>query len=58
MGIANTARRWLLRLVNWLEAWMHRQPEFTLNDPEWNAAQNEVNSLKRDLNKELKRGHD
>jgi hypothetical protein len=30
---------------------MKSDPDFTLNNPEWNELQNEVNGLKRDLKK-------
>lgn len=46
-------RRLLLRLVLWGEKHMHRQPGFTTNDPEWNALQNQANSLKNDLRKQI-----
>lgn len=48
------ALRWhLLRLVLWLEKRMHRVDDFSRNDPEWNAIQNDVTSIKNDLRREI-----
>lgn len=51
MKLTNYLRAKLLIFVCWLEWRMKRDPDFTLNDPEWNELQNEVNGLKRDLKK-------
>lgn len=46
-------RKQLLRLVIWLEKRMHHVDDFTRNDPEWNAIQNEATSLKNDLRRQI-----
>lgn len=38
--------RMLLRFTLWLERKMHKQEDFSLNDPEWNELQNKVSGLK------------
>ncbi|MWK56952.1 hypothetical protein GO594_13275 [Pseudomonas otitidis] len=50
--------RWhLLRLVLWLVLWlekrMHWVDDFSRNDPEWNAIQNDITSIKNDLRREI-----
>lgn len=46
--------RILLRFTLWLERKMHKQEDFSLNDPEWNELQNKVNAMKRDMNKVIR----
>lgn len=45
------ARELLLRLVILIETWMKRAEDYSLNDPEWNELQNEVNAIKNSLRK-------
>ena len=49
----NYIRGKLLKFMLLIEKKMHQQPDFTLNDPEWNELQNKANSIKRMLRKEL-----
>lgn len=51
----NKMRVQILRFVLWLEEKMHADPDYSLNDPEWLELQNEANSLKRQLNKDIKK---
>lgn len=46
--------RFLLRITEWLERKMHSQPEYSRNDAEWNALQNECNAIKRDIRRGIK----
>lgn len=52
-SILKYLRQKLMKLLLWTEKKMHEQPDFTLNDPEWNELQNEANSIKRMLRKDL-----
>lgn len=51
--VTNYLRGMLLKFMLWIEKKMHQQTDFTLNDPEWNELQNEANSIKRMLKKDL-----